>query len=98
MKIRVFTLVAVAIMMISLFTVSAMAADQTRDRFVDNDGDGVCDNFVDNDGDGICDNCQGDGDGVCDNFVDNDGDGICDNCDGDGDQKQERKRYRSSME
>ena len=26
------------------------------DKFVDEDGDGVCDNFVDEDADGICDN------------------------------------------
>ncbi|WP_342304667.1 hypothetical protein [Methanolobus sp. ZRKC5] len=41
MKIRTFTLVAVAIMLVSLFTVTAMAADQQRDR--DQDCTGVPD-------------------------------------------------------
>lgn len=92
MKIRTIAIVAVAVMMVSMFTMTAMAADQDRIRqhlndgscttsIVDSDGDGVCDNFVDADGDGVCDNCQGTGD--CDG--DQLQDGSCDNdCDGDG--------------
>jgi hypothetical protein len=73
MKIRTLTLVALAIMMVSMFTVTAMAKDQlkTQDQlkdgtcldsttFVDADGNGVCDNYAD----AICDgsNCKGTGD------------------------------------
>lgn len=94
MKIRTFTLVAVAIMLASLFTVSAMAADQQKDR--DQDFTGVPDDALrtqtraginaDSVGAGVsngyCDgsNCKGDRDGKCDGSgSQNDID-----CDGDG--------------
>jgi hypothetical protein len=77
MNTKKLSLIAAALMLFSLFAVSAMAADQDRTKLqqklqdescttliVDNDGDGICDNFVDEDGDGLCDNCQYDG--VCD--------------------------------
>ncbi len=44
MKIKTFTLIAVAIMLVSLFTVTAMAADQQRDR--DQDCTGVPDDVL----------------------------------------------------
>ncbi|GEM_PF-2686828 len=79
-------------MLVSLFTVTAMAADQQRDR--DQDCTGVPDDALRtqtragiNAGGmvtGVCDGSNCDEDGVCDNFVDEDGDGICDNCQGDG--------------
>ena len=94
MKIRTFTLFAVAIMLLSLFTVTAMAADQQKDR--DQDCTGVPDDTlrtqtragINADGvgagvsNGDCDgsNCKGDRDRECDGSgSQNDRD-----CDGDG--------------
>lgn len=97
MKIKTFSVIAVAFMLVSLLAVSAMAAGQERgagmNSFIDTDADGVCDNFID-------------GDGACDNFIDEDGDGINDNSlrlghgyrDGNGDKKQERKGDRTCIE
>ena len=77
MNTKKLSLIAAALMLFSLFAVSAMAAygdykgmgDQDKDRDGSCDGayclnDGICDNFVDEDGDGSCDNCPNDG--VCD--------------------------------
>ncbi|MDA0524429.1 hypothetical protein [Methanococcoides alaskense] len=99
MKIRTFSAIAVAFMLVSLLAVSAMAVGQERgagmNSFIDADGDGVCDNLID-----------ADGDDVCDNFIDEDGDGINDNSlglghgsrDGNGDKKQERRGDRTCIE
>ncbi|WMW25495.1 hypothetical protein RE474_01895 [Methanolobus sediminis] len=75
MNTRKLSLIAAALMLFSLFAVSAMAADQDRTKvqqklqdgscttlIVDSNGDGICDNFVDEDGDGVCDNCPNGGD------------------------------------
>ncbi len=60
MKIRTFSVIAVAVMLVSLLAVSAMAVGQERgadmNSIIDADGDSVCDNFIDEDGDGINDN------------------------------------------
>ncbi|WP_094228217.1 hypothetical protein [Methanolobus psychrotolerans] len=108
MKIRAFTLIAVAIMLVSLFTITAMAADQQRDR--DQDCTGVPEDALRtqtragiNAGGmvtGVCDSSNCDGDGVCDSFVDEDGDGICDNCQGDGvpDRLHQKLRNGSCQE
>ncbi|MDK2892804.1 hypothetical protein [Methanohalophilus sp.] len=111
MKIKTFSLIAVAFMLVSLLAVSAMAAGQERGAgmtsFIDADGDGICDNFADANGDRAYNNfIDEDGDGVCDNFVDEDGDGINDNSlrlghgsgDGDGYQKQYRNGDRSCIQ
>lgn len=111
MKIRTFSVIAVAFMLVSLLAVSAMAAGQEKgagmNSFIDADGDDVCDNFIDADGDGVNDNfLDADGDSVCDNFIDEDGDGINDNSlrlghgyrDGNGYQKQDRKGDRSCIQ
>ncbi|WP_321430853.1 hypothetical protein [uncultured Methanolobus sp.] len=82
MNIRKVSLIAAALMLFSLFAVSAMAADQQRDRDQD------CTEAPEfapmykygQTTDGVTAN----GDGICDNFVDEDGDGICDNCPNDG--------------
>ncbi|TQD27625.1 hypothetical protein [Methanolobus vulcani] len=66
MNTRKLSLIAAALMLFSLFAVSAMAAyggdnnNENGDRL----RDGSCDNFVDEDGDGICDNCPTEG--ICD--------------------------------
>ncbi|MBP2031155.1 hypothetical protein J2755_002103 [Methanohalophilus levihalophilus] len=98
MKIKTFSLIAVAFMLVSLLAVSAMAAGQERgamNSFIDADGDGLCDNFVD-----------ANGDRSYNNFIDEDGDGVNDNSlrlgkgygDGNGFQKQYRKGDRSCIQ
>ncbi|MDK2946999.1 hypothetical protein SAMN04488589_0178 [Methanolobus vulcani] len=67
MNTRKLSLIAAALMLFSLFAVSAMAA--YGDHGQNGNGDGTCLY------DGDCPN-----DGICDNFVDEDGDGVCDNC------------------
>jgi hypothetical protein len=82
MNTRKLSLIASALVLFSLFAVSAMAADQQRDRDQD------CTEAPEfapmykygQTTDGVTAN----GDGICDNFVDEDGDGICDNCPNDG--------------
>ncbi|MBP1910377.1 hypothetical protein [Methanolobus bombayensis] len=82
MNTRKLSLIAAALVLFSLFAVSAMAADQQRDRDQD------CTNAPElapmwkhgQTTDGVTVN----GDGICDNFVDEDGDGVCDNCQNDG--------------
>lgn len=67
MNTRKLSLIAAALMLFSLFAVSAMAAyggDDNGNGDMDRSRDGTCDNFVDEDGDGVCDNCLNDG--VCD--------------------------------
>lgn len=103
MKLKTISLVAVAIMMVSLFAVTAMAANgngdmqKDQDRLkdctlvVDTDGDGICDNFVDEDGDKVCDNCIGTGD--CDG--DQARDGSCnEDCGGTPDQTKDQDKKR----
>ncbi|WP_340817773.1 hypothetical protein [Methanolobus sp. WCC4] len=92
MKIRVFTLVAVTIMLLSIFTITAMACDQVRDR--EEDCTGVPD-FAPRDqtraginADSSITEITGNSNGDCDGTnCKGDCDGSCDgtNCKGDGD-------------
>ncbi|MEA1895281.1 MAG: hypothetical protein U9N36_08810 [Euryarchaeota archaeon] len=92
MKIRTMTgILIVALVALSIGVAAAQygqGGGAGGDRYVDNNGDGMCDNignctgFVDGDGDGVCDNLGDCGRGCgCGgrNFIDNDGDGVCDN-------------------
>ncbi|MDG6243840.1 MAG: hypothetical protein QCH31_05550 [Methanolobus sp.] len=56
MSTKRFTLIAVALMLTSLFAVTAMAADQLIEQSNNQLEYGSCPNFIDEDGDGICDN------------------------------------------
>ncbi|WP_407356818.1 hypothetical protein [Methanolobus sp. WCC5] len=91
MDTRRFTLIAVALMLVSLFAVTAMAADQIAEQSNDQLEDGSCPDFIDEDGDGICDN-----------FADGAYKGLGNNCKGTGacdgtgpDRTQDRIRERS---
>lgn len=90
MKIRIFTLLAVVMMLVSLFTVTAMAADQDRDR--DEGCTGVPEHATRGqyragiNADTSLKGVTGNGNGVCDGSnCPYDGD-----CDGDMDRLQKR--------
>lgn len=77
--------VAAMAVVLSLGSMTALAAEQVQVYDASNGGCAYCGascEFVDADGDGICDNYASAGCGYCGascQFVDADGDGICDN-------------------
>ena len=88
MNTRKLSLIAAALVLFSLFAVSAMAADQQRDRDQDltnaPDFAPMKQTRAGVNADITATEVAFNSDGTCDNFVDEDGDGICDNCPNDG--------------